>query len=120
MNAKKLQLGGTFRNVLSRKLDEIVIPIFSEIIAVMDQHYNLNLIDPKKDNPSLSGFWKSMFRDPSIMQFNYNEMMSPREQVPGVGTEKAGKDFKCELPFSWLIHKAVSNQWDNAKSYAGV
>ena len=115
MDANKVQFGGTFRNVLSRKLDEIVIPIFSEIISMMDQHYNLNLIDPKKEHLSLFKFWLSLFGDPNIVQCSYSE---PREQVPGVGTEKQG-DFKCQLPFSWLIHEAVSNQWDNAKSSAG-
>ena len=30
MNEKRLQCGGTFRNVLSRKLDEVVVPIFAE------------------------------------------------------------------------------------------
>ena len=120
MNAKSLQHGGTFRNVLTRKVDEVVIPIFSEIIARIDTNYNLDLINPKNENSPRSQFWLSIFRNREIMQFDYNEFVTPREQVPGVGGRKADVDFKCELPFSWLIFDAVDSQWDNAKSSAGM
>ena len=119
MNPRSLQHGGTFRNALSRKIDEVIIPIFSEIIGSVDQNYNLDLIDPKSGNAPLFQFWLSMFRENGIMQFNYSDMITPREQVPGVGGRKTGKDYKCELPFSWIIHEAVCNQWDNATSSAG-
>ena len=120
MNPKSLQHGGTFRNALSRKVDDVIVPVFSEILASIDQNYNLDLIDPKRDNPAISQFWLSMFRECGVMQFNYSDMITPREQVPGVGGRKAGEDYKCELPFSWLIHEAVDSQWDNAKSSAGL
>lgn len=119
MNAKNLQHGGTFCNVLSRKVDEVVIPILAEIIASIDQNYNLDLIDPKSENSALTKFWLSIFCEPRVMQFSYTDLVTPREQVPGVGGRKAGEDFKCELPFSWLIYEAVQSQWDNAKSSAG-
>ena len=119
MNAKSLQHGGTFRKVLTRKVDEVVVPIFSEIIARIDTNYNLDLINPKNEKSPLSQFWLSIFRNREIMQFDYNEFVTPREQVPGVGGRKADVDFKCELPFSWFIFDAVDSQWDNAKSYAG-
>ncbi len=119
MNSKGLQHGGTFRNALSRKVDEVIIPIFSEIIASIDQNYNLDLIDPRIDNPPLSKFWLSMFRKSGVMQFDYTDMITPREQVPGVGGRKSTEDYKCELPFSWLIYEAIRSQWDNARSSAG-
>lgn len=120
MNAKNLQYGGTFRNVISRKFDRIVIPILSEIIAIIDQNYNLALIDPSNESSPLSQFWLSVFGEFTIMQFNYTDMVIPRQQVPGVGGRKARKDFKSKLPFSWLIHEAVDSQWDNAKISAGI
>ena len=119
MNRRSLQHGGTFRNALSRKVDDVIIPIFSEIIASIDQNYNLDLIDPKNGDPLLSQFWLSMFREGDVMQFSYADMITPREQVPGVGGRKAQEDYKCHLPFSWLIHKAVDSQWENAKTSSG-
>ena len=120
MNPRNLQHGGTFSNALSRKVDRVVTPIFSEIIASIDRNFNLNLIDPTNESSPLSRFLLRMFHDPAIMQFIYSDMVAPREHIPGVGGRKAGEDFKCELPFSWLIYEAVSSQWDNAKSEEGI
>ena len=120
MDARKIQNGGTFRNVLARKIDDVVVPIFSEIIACIDRNYNLDLINPRSKNLPICQFWLNMFSRPKIMQFNYVEMITPREKVPGVGGRRSAKDFKCQLPFSWMIKTAVDAQWDNAKSSAGT
>ena len=119
MDPKSLQHGGTFRNALSRKFDEVITPIFSEIIASIDRNYNLDLIDPNSTSSSLAQFWLSMFRECGAIQFNYADMATPRGEVPGLGGRNAGGDYKCELPFSWLVHEAVESQWDNAVSSAG-
>lgn len=119
MNAKSLQHGGTFRNVLSRKVDEVVVPLFSQIIASIDRNYNLSLIDPKNESSPLSQLWLSMFRNSSIMQFNYRGMVTSKQQVSGLGEGKTGEDFRSQFPFSWLMYDAVERQWDNAKSSAG-
>ena len=120
MDAKSLQHGGTFRNVLSRKVDKVVIPIFSEIIGSIDQNYNLNLIEAKNEESPLSQFWLSMFSESRIMQFDYESMSTPRLQVPGVGARMSGEDFMCQLPFSWIIYESVDSQLDNARSLAGI
>ena len=41
LDGRRLQSGGTFQNVLSRRLDEVVIPVFASIIAFVDQYSNL-------------------------------------------------------------------------------
>ena len=120
MNAKSLHQGGTFRNVLSRKVDKEVIPIFSAIIAAIDQNYNLNLIDPKDEMAPLSRLWLMLFRDPNIVNFDYNDMITTKDQPFGLGGKRARAELKCSFPFSWLIHDAVRGQWDNAKSSAGM
>ena len=118
LSAKKLQSGGTFRNVIARKLDEVIIPIFAEIIALIDHNYNLDLVDPKINNTPVTQFWLAMFRNPHVMHFSYSDM-SVREQVPGVGGRLAEEEFRCQLPFSWLVREAFEAQWDSAKSVAG-
>lgn len=118
MNPKCLQQGGTFRNVLSRKVDRVVIDFFSEMISIIDRNNNLDLIDPRNENTSELDvqFWLRMFRNPQIMQFNYLDMEKSREQVPGLGGRKAANDFTCQLPFSWVIFEVVNSLWDNANS----
>jgi len=121
LNTRKLQNGGTFQNVLTRKLDEVLIPIFSEIIALVDRNYNLDHLNPKNKNSSLSQFWLTMFRNSAIVQLRYEDMATRcghREQVPGAGGRMAEEDFKCQLPFSWLVKEAVDAHWHSAKSTA--
>lgn len=119
MDPRKLQNGGTFRNVLARKIDHVLIPIFAEIIACIDRNYNLDLMDSRNENSPLSLFWLAMFGSPEIMQFSYKEMTVARKQIPGVGGRRSEDDFKCQLPFFWLIKRAIDAQWDNVKSTSG-
>ena len=114
LNAKKLQSGGTFRNVIARKLNEVIIPIFSKIIALIDRNYNLDLANPNGNSTPVTQFWLAIFRDPKVMHFSYTEM-SVREQVPGMTEE----EFRCRLPFSWLVREAFEAQWDSAKNTSG-
>ena len=44
LNGRNLQSGGTFQNVLSRRLDEVIIPIFSAILSFVDRYSNLDLL----------------------------------------------------------------------------
>ena len=122
LSSRKLQNGGTFQNVLARKLDDVLVPIFSEIIALVDRNYNLNCLNRKEKNSPLYQFWLAMFRNPAIMQLHYKDMVTTqgghREQVPGIGGRMAEEDFKCQLPFSWLVKEAVDSQWHSAKSTA--
>ena len=124
LSSTNLEVGGTFRNVLARRIDEVVIPIFAEIIANIDRHFNMNLINPKdkdkdKDKRSRhSQFWLAMFRNPKVLHLRYSEMVQG-VKVPGLVGRKLEEDFKCKLPFFWLIKDAVDSQWDNAKQQAG-
>ena len=119
LDASKLEVGGTFRNVLARKIDEVVVKVFANIIACIDRDYNLDLINPKVPESPLSQFWLAMFKEPKIQQFRYSDM-DGEGGVPGLGKRKLVQDFKCQLPFFWLVKDAVDSQWDNAKSQAGM
>lgn len=119
LNASKLEVGGTFRNVLARKIDDVVTPIFAKIIACIDCNYNLNLIDPKAQDSPRSLFWLAMFGEPKVLQLKYSEMVQG-DTVPGIGGKKSNQDFECQMPFFWLIRDAVDSQWDSAKSRAGI
>jgi hypothetical protein len=113
INVKSLQYGGTFRNVLSRKVDEVVVPIFSEIIAAIDQNYNLNILIKQDKNPALSQFWLNIFSDSSIMQFDY---ITSKEPIP---VRKAEGGFDSCFPFSWLVYEIIEGQWDKVRSSTG-
>lgn len=119
LNASKLEVGGTFRNVLARKIDEVVIPLFAKVIACIDCNYNLDLIDPKVQDSPCSQFWLAMFREPKVLQLKYSET-AQGDTVPGKGGRKSTQNFKCQMPFFWLIKDTVDSQWDIAKSGTGT
>ena len=119
LSAKKLLSGGTFRNVIARKLDEVITPIFAKVIALLDHNCNLDLANPKKNDTSVTQFWLAMFRDPKVMCFSYAEMLV-MEMVPVVGGRKAAEEVRCQFPFSWLVQEAFDAQWASAKSTTGM
>ena len=119
LNSSSLEVGGTFRNVLACKIDEVVIPIFAEIIASIDHNYNLDHINPNAGDTPLVQFWLAMFKDPQVQQLQYSEM-TQGGKVIGLGGRMLDQDFKCKLPFFWLIKDAVDSQWDYAKNKAGI
>lgn len=104
LNPKHLQFGGTFTNVLTRRIDEILTPILAEIIASIDFNYNLDLLRDHhvRDTP-IHTLWISMFET-----YEYKEVgANPRDQVPGVGGHLSENVFKCQFPFSWIIKDRV-------------
>ena len=124
LNEKGLQTGGTFRITLSRRLDEVVIPIFAEVLAFIDRYSNLALISKPNQNQPRDLFWMTVFTNESLCKFSCEQIAMGgglEHQISGV----AGKqlfffnEFNCQFPFFWLIKDTIDAQWDNAKIVKG-
>ena len=50
LNGRNLHSGGTFQNVLARKLDEIIVPIFVAILSSVDNYSNLEIMGDRYEN----------------------------------------------------------------------
>ncbi len=103
MSGRKLQNGGTFRNVLARRIDEVVTPYFAEIIAHCDQNSNLDLLKQNVDS-SVSKLWLAMFK----FTGDSIDFSSLAEGKTIVRT-----DFCCKFPFSWCVKTVVEAQRAN-------
>ena len=128
MASKKLRQSGTFRNCLSRKFDEVIVPIFAKILGSIDKNYNLSLIHNVKDDQSslIAKMWLGIFADKQVCRFSYNDFATKSQQqqknrgkVPGIGTLLASPDYICKFPFSWLVKDGIDSQWNNATASAG-
>ena len=116
MNIHNLQTGGTFKNVLSRKLDNVIIPFFAEIIAFIDHNCNLNLLQTVSPPTPLSQFWLKIFSSERAEQaLHYDDMATGVQKVA-----MRDEEFECEFPFSWLVKELMDSQWDNAQTTAGT
>lgn len=120
LNTSKLEVGGTFRNVLARKIDEVVIPIFSKIISYIDHNCNLNLISGSEDSlmTPCSEFWIAVFKDYKVFHLKYSDMVQGNRML-GTSRRITGREFKCQIPFFWIIKETVDSVQDDARSRAG-
>lgn len=116
LDPKKLRMGGTFQNVLSRKMYEVVGAIFAKIIALIDRNYNLELLEAGTEDTPIAKLWLNFFQNPKIMGFHYEDIVagaqSTSDKMPML------EEFRCQLPFSWLIMEAFESQRDNAETTA--
>lgn len=123
---RKLQTGGTFRSIIIRRMEDIVVPILAEIIVLIDKNCNLDLLwnrDKKCLIPQSSStvqFWLAMFQESQVMRLQYKDLIERGNELEGLERRMPGKHFRCKLPFSWLVCEAFEGQWPSTKSSAGI
>lgn len=116
VSIRSLQSGGTFKNVLARKFDNVIIPILAEVIAFLDHNYNLNLIQPEFDTTPtpLCKLWLKIFQSSVTEEhLSYEQMVSTQKVII------AEEEFECQFPFFWLVKEAIEMQWESAKGMRG-
>ena len=101
MSGRKLQSGGTFRNVLARRIDEVITPYFAELIAIFDRNCNLDLLDAKNQTAPISLFWLGMFHLVGG-RINFTSLTKGKSDIK--------THFLCKLPFSWFLKEEVEAQ----------
>ena len=124
MNKKRLQSGGTFRNVLFRKFDEVVVHVFADILAFVDHFSNLDLISNNSLDEDRKLFWFTAFTNEAMCKFSYVQSTMGKgltHQIPGMGRNQVPffDEFKCQFPFFWLIKDTVDCLWDSVKGVEG-
>lgn len=102
-------------NVLTRKLNDVIIPIFSEVIAFLDHNCNLSLFQAENTDSPLSQFWLKTFCSKQAEQALHFDDMVAMQKVPMIGEE-----FRCQFPFSWLFQELFNSIWDIAQSTGGI
>lgn len=114
-NVQGLQHGGTFQNALIRKIDEVVVPIFAEIIWWCDHMCNLDLIhESGSKSTAVRRFWLSMFKNPRIMSIKYHNVGITRNHLA------LKRNYKCQFPFSWIIKESVDTVWSHVLCDGGT
>lgn len=116
LNVQGLQHGGTFQNALIRKIDEVSIPIFAELIWWCDHFCNLDLIhECGSMNTAVKRFWLSIFKNPRIMSINYHNMVTKTSSHTALE-----RNYKCKFPFSWIVKESVDTVWSHVLCDGGI
>ncbi|PFX29705.1 E3 ubiquitin-protein ligase RNF213 [Stylophora pistillata] len=116
-----IQENGTFRKALWQRVYSSVIPILSEVIALVDRDSNLELVTG--EGTWLSRLWISLFQSQDVVELQYENFLSLesgviRERVPVMTSARERQDFELQFPFSWLIKKEIDAMWKGACSIA--
>ena len=117
-----IQENGTFRKALWQRVYSSVIPILSEVIALVDRDANLELV--KDEGTWLSRLWISLFQSQDMVKLQYESFLSlesgiVRERVPVMTSSRERQEFDLQFPFSWLIKERIDAMWKGACSIAG-
>ena len=117
-----IQENGTFRKALWQRVYSSVIPILSEVIALVDRDSNLDLV--MNEGNWLSNLWLGLFQSNSMVELHYESFLSLesgiiRERVPVATSGREKQAFDLQFPFSWLIKENVDAMWREASSIAG-
>ncbi|KAI6652351.1 E3 ubiquitin-protein ligase [Oopsacas minuta] len=121
-----IQSSGTFRKAVNLRINNAIIPLLAELIAVMDRNGNLELALNNQDVPvSLVNLWYDIFRDDLLLVLKYKDIMSlntlqPRIRVPVLNDGASGNYFTAHFPFSWLVNQCASDVLSQTKNLAGT
>lgn len=106
MDIQNLYIGGTFNNVLTRKLDEVIIPYFAEIIAFLDRNCNLSLLE---GSLFLVQFWLSIWNSQRVVEaLRYTDMFGIKK------VSMRDDEFVCKFPFFWLVEELMESHLEHA------
>ncbi|XP_067056125.1 E3 ubiquitin-protein ligase rnf213-alpha-like isoform X2 [Acropora muricata] len=114
-----IQESGTFRKALWQRVYSSVIPILSEVIAVVDRDSNLDLVS--EEGTWLSRLWIAFFQDQTLVELHYDNFLSLesgiiRERAPVTTSGHGRHIFDVQFPFSWLIKERIDAMWKEATS----
>ena len=112
MDIHNLQTRGSFVTVLIRKLDDLVIPCLTQIIAFVDRSCNLSLLQQKQT--PFSQFWLKMFASKRV-----EEALRFTDIVESQRVQVTDENFACKFPFWWLVKELMDSHWDSAQGIAG-
>ena len=117
-----IQENGTFRKALWQRIYSSVIPILSEVIALVDRDSNLELVTG--EGTWFSSLWISLFQSQDIVELQYDSFLSLesgiiRERVSVMTSACERQNFDLQFPFSWLIKERIDAMWKEACSIAG-
>jgi len=123
------QISGTFRNALSRRLDEILLPILAKIIGLCDKNYNLTIIHKNCGNEKIvspiAKIWLEIMSDRNLCNITYEDVFTEsvkkqRTLIPGIGASRSDHFYKCQFPFSWICRSVINSRKCDAALLAGM
>jgi hypothetical protein len=103
-NMDALQEGGTFQNALVRKFDKLVVPIFAQILSLVDRHSNLDIL-LSSDKDEISKLWIDFYTSDQVTHQILSHITKEGSKITVNKTA-----FHCQFPFIWIISNFIKQK----------
>ncbi|KYO18317.1 hypothetical protein Y1Q_0012798 [Alligator mississippiensis] len=116
MSGKFILEGTSFRHTLWIYVEDIMVNVFAQILAVIDANNNLNCISQETPRSSL---WLQMFQDESFLKIKYTSKEPDAKIAVLSMTEDPNTSVACQFPFSWVLKAALDEIWETVHQAKG-
>jgi len=123
------QINGTYRRALSRRLDDILLPILAKIIQLIDMNYNLTIIHNNRDSERIvspiAKIWLGIMSHRKLCKITYEDIFpsivkKQKRQVPGIRASQSDYFYECQFPFSWICRKEIDSRIQDVLKLKGM
>ncbi|XP_014379404.2 E3 ubiquitin-protein ligase RNF213-like [Alligator sinensis] len=116
MSGKFILEGTSFRHTLWIYVEDIMVNVFAQILAVIDANNNLNCISQETPRSSL---WLQMFQDESFLKIKYTSKEPDAKIAVLSMTEDPNTYVACQFPFSWVLKAVLDEIWETVHQAKG-
>uniref|UniRef100_A0A7N8Y3P6 RING-type domain-containing protein n=1 Tax=Mastacembelus armatus TaxID=205130 RepID=A0A7N8Y3P6_9TELE len=102
-NIDALQEGGTFRHALWKRIQSVVVPLFAQLISVIDRDQNMDILLDSNCGESIKTLWLDIFGNDKLLEIHHPTM--DRSYIV------EDRNMSCSLPFSWRIKDYLEDLW---------
>jgi len=126
---KHSQISGTYRSALSRRLDEILLPVLAKIIQLIDMNYNLTIIHNNRDSERIESpiakIWLGIMSHRNLCKITYEDIFTSiakeqRRQLPGIRASQSDYFYQCQFPFSWICRNEINSRIQDIMKLKGM
>ncbi|XP_026723315.1 E3 ubiquitin-protein ligase rnf213-alpha-like [Athene cunicularia] len=106
----------SFRQALWMHLEDIVMNVFAQILAVVDANNNLDHIS---QGSPLAELWLQMFQDETFLKIKYTRKAAEAKISVLSMTKDPNTSLFCQFPFSWVLKAYLDNVWEKVYHMKG-
>ncbi|CAJ1075083.1 E3 ubiquitin-protein ligase rnf213-alpha [Xyrichtys novacula] len=119
-NIDALQEGGTFRNTLWKRVQAVVVPLFAQLVSVIDRDQNLNIL-LGDCSESVKRLWLDIFGNDKLLEIPHLTLDHNNETRTILVQNNIAQDqiMSCSMPFSWRIKNYLEELWVHALQHEG-
>ncbi|XP_026181025.1 E3 ubiquitin-protein ligase rnf213-alpha-like isoform X2 [Mastacembelus armatus] len=112
-NIDALQEGGTFRHALWKRIQSVVVPLFAQLISVIDRDQNMDILLDSNCGESIKTLWLDIFGNDKLLEIHHPTMdrSSETSTILVLSYIVEDRNMSCSLPFSWRIKDYLEDLW---------